>query len=405
MGTHNTGNKRMPVTMQPLIGLSAILLIFGPIGCQRSPPPETATNEKIEQPDEQHFDDVAIQKAIAAKDALFARLSGRLTEVMSADGPVAAISVCSREAPAIAAEVGEEQGVAIGRTSFKLRNAKNTPPDWARSVVEARVEDSQFVALPNGNTAAMLPIRLEQKCLACHGPTESIAPDVRSKLTELYPNDQATGFNEGDLRGWFWVEVPSAVGDNAAEQGDGKEAAAASDSESSEPGHGAGHSRGGGRGMGRGPGMMGGNREDMTTLHAMFGNRDKINRTVKMLPKGAEAVTESGDEKIAALIQEHVPAMEHRVHENEPLPPMTFHPIFVELMKHADDYTLTYEETDKGLKVTYEADDPFAIMLVQEHAKLVSRFIKNGMEEIHKPYTLPTESGSQSGPSNQPEDE
>lgn len=28
-------------------------------------------------------------------------------------------------------------------------------------------------------------------------------------------------------------------------------------------------------------------------------------------------------------------------------------------------------------------------MLVQEHAKLVSRFIKNGRAEIHKPYTLP----------------
>jgi hypothetical protein len=29
------------------------------------------------------------------------------------------------------------------------------------------------------------------------------------------------------------------------------------------------------------------------------------------------------------------------------------------------------------------------VKLVQEHAKLVSRFIKNGMQEIHKPYTLP----------------
>ncbi|QDT47247.1 Cytochrome c551 peroxidase precursor [Symmachiella dynata] len=387
---------RIQATMKPLVQWSAILLFVGLIGCQRSQPPQTATSEK--QPDAEQVDDTAKQKAIAAKDALFTRLSGRLTEVMSADGPAAAISVCSREAPAIATEVGEEQGVAIGRTSFKLRNAKNTPPDWVRSFVEERVEDPQFVALPHGGTGALLPIRLKQKCLACHGPTEGIAPDVRSKLTELYPDDQATGFNEGDLRGWFWVEVPSAVGDNQAEQGDDKEAAATSDSDSSAVGHGPGHGRGRGfgRGRGRGPGMMGGNREDMTTLHAMFDDRDKINRTVKMLPTGAEAVTESDDEKIAALIQKHVPAMESRVHENDPLPPMTFHPIFVELIKHADDYTLTYEETDKGLKVTYEADDPFVIMLVQEHAKLVSRFIKNGMEEIHKPYTLPTVKQEQS---------
>jgi hypothetical protein len=84
-----------------------------------------------------------------------------------------------------------------------------------------------------------------------------------------------------------------------------------------------------------------------------------------------------------------VPAMEDRVLGNKPLPPMTFHPIFVELIKHSDEYTLTYEETAKGMKVKYSSDDPYVVMLVQEHAKLVSRFIKNGMEEIHTPYTLP----------------
>lgn len=143
-------------------------------------------------------------------------------------------------------------------------------------------------------------------------------------------------------------------------------------------------------GMGGGPGAMGGMRKDMTTLRSMFDGRAKITRTVKNLPDGAEATTESDDEGIAALLKEHVPAMESRVTGNNPLPPMTFHPIFVELIKHADDYSLTYEETEKGMQVNYRTDDPYVVMLVQEHAKLVSRFIKNGMEEIHKPYTLPT---------------
>ncbi len=154
-------------------------------------------------------------------------------------------------------------------------------------------------------------------------------------------------------------------------------------------GHGKGFGKGRGRGMGHGPGAIGGMREDMTTLHTMFADRDNLKRTVKNLPNGAEATTESDDETIAGLLQEHVPAMEGRVMQNKPLPPMTFHPVFVELIKHADDYTLEYEETDKGVKATYHAEDPFVIMLVQEHAKLVSRFIKNGMVEIHKPYTLP----------------
>ncbi|XZE17586.1 DsrE family protein [Pirellulaceae bacterium SH449] len=154
--------------------------------------------------------------------------------------------------------------------------------------------------------------------------------------------------------------------------------------------HGGEHGPMQGRGMGRGPGAMPGMREDMTTLHAMFADREKIKRTVTDLADGAEAVTESDDEAIAKLLKEHVPAMEDRVVDNKPLPPMTFHPIFVELIKHADDYTLTYEETEKGIKVRYQSDDPYVVMLVQEHAKLVSRFIKNGMEEIHAPYELPT---------------
>ena len=144
-----------------------------------------------------------------------------------------------------------------------------------------------------------------------------------------------------------------------------------------------------GRGRGAKKTTMQGMQGDMTTLHAMFADRDKIKRTVKILPDGAEAITESDDEAIANMLKEHVPAMEDRVLGNKPLPPMTFHPIFVELIKHADDYTLTYEETDKGMKVTYQSDDPYVVMLVQEHAKLVSRFIKNGMEEIHTPYQLP----------------
>jgi hypothetical protein len=40
----------------------------------------------------------------------------------------------------------------------------------------------------------------------CHGPSESLAPDIKEKLATLYPQDQATGFSEGELRGWFWVE-------------------------------------------------------------------------------------------------------------------------------------------------------------------------------------------------------
>jgi len=125
------------------------------------------------------------QIAMAAKDELFKQLSTRLIEAMSNGGPAAAIEVCSREAPNIAAAVGKENGVAIGRTSFKLRNPNNAPPEWTTSLIEKRSEHAEFVSLPDGGTGALLPIKLKTQCLACHGPTEQIADDLKTKLHEL----------------------------------------------------------------------------------------------------------------------------------------------------------------------------------------------------------------------------
>ena len=155
--------------------------------------------------------------------------------------------------------------------------------------------------------------------------------------------------------------------------------------------------RGPGRRMGMGPGMMGGNREDMTTIHALFAARDKVKRRIDNLPNGARTLTESDDKKVAKLIQKHVPAMEERVANDEPLPPMRFHPLFIALIENVEKVAFEYDATEGGVEVTYTSDDPYVVKLIQEHAKLVSRFIQNGMTEIHKPYTLP-KNETQPGP-------
>ena len=47
--------------------------------------------------------------------------------------------------------------------------------------------------------------------MTCHGPKDKISEEVKGQLAKLYPNDTATGFQTGDLRGWFWVEVPTSA--------------------------------------------------------------------------------------------------------------------------------------------------------------------------------------------------
>lgn len=151
--------------------------------------------------------------AAKAKDDLLAALSGRLKEVLQSKGAAAAIDVCSQEALTIADQVGAKHGVEIGRTSYKLRNAANAPREWVKPFVDERFDLPKQVSLENGNLGVLFPIHLDVKCLMCHGGPDDVLDEVKSELAKRYPNDQATGFQQGDLRGWFWVEVPADASD------------------------------------------------------------------------------------------------------------------------------------------------------------------------------------------------
>ncbi len=147
-------------------------------------------------------------RAFDARTAMESALKAKLMGSIQADGPQGAIEVCSTSAPEIASQISAEYGVSIGRTSFKLRNETNTPPIWIESVVETRQDEPSTFIGSDGTLAAAYPIKIAAACLICHGQPEAIADEVRASIEAIYPNDQATGFALGDLRGWFWVEVP-----------------------------------------------------------------------------------------------------------------------------------------------------------------------------------------------------
>ena len=143
-----------------------------------------------------------------AVNALASEMMGELTAALDSGDAGAAIAVCMEKAPGVAANVNATYGVKIGRTSHRLRNAANVAPDWADPYVADLAEDPTYVAGPNGELGALLPIKLRAECQMCHGPVEGIDEGVMAAISEVYPDDQALGFVEGDLRGWFWVEAP-----------------------------------------------------------------------------------------------------------------------------------------------------------------------------------------------------
>lgn len=195
--------------------LPVLITAISLLGCQPSEP--TAQGPSTEAPGSAGVEIVSgsapeeaeKEKMLAAKEALFQSLSTRLMEAMAEGGPGAAIKVCQVEAGQLTSDVAQQEGLRIGRTGVRLRNPENTAPSWAQELVEAKTAEPHFVRLSSGDSAALLPIKLKAQCLMCHGPKEQILPDVQEQLAALYPNDAAIGFNEGDLRGWFWIELPA----------------------------------------------------------------------------------------------------------------------------------------------------------------------------------------------------
>lgn len=154
----------------------------------------------------------AVARADAAMGALRERLFARLNELLVQGGPISAIRVCSAEAPKIAKELGEAHRVEIGRTSFRVRNPSNAPRKWAAELVQAsagkKAADAKPVIVDLGDRLGVLrPIGVMPACIRCHGALDGIDPDVRAELSRAYPQDQATGFAPGDLRGFLWAEV------------------------------------------------------------------------------------------------------------------------------------------------------------------------------------------------------
>jgi hypothetical protein len=173
------------------------LLVFAVAACG-GPPPQAPVPEG------------EIARAEAALQPFKGQLFEDLTRAL-ADGPAEAVAFCRLQAPAIAA-AQSTGGVQVGRTSHRLRNPANAPAPWMEPLLAAYGSapagaQPRAVRLEDGRVGYVEPIYVRPLCLACHGTDVPAA--VQAKLQEAYPEDQATGFAEGDFRGLFWVTLPA----------------------------------------------------------------------------------------------------------------------------------------------------------------------------------------------------
>lgn len=146
------------------------------------------------------------------------------------------------------------------------------------------------------------------------------------------------------------------------------------------PGAGGGPHAGGGRCGGAGMGPGAGHGGDMAGIHALFGKRDQIRRTVTQIPGGVRTTTESDDPAVAAQLRDHVQAMYARLKAGRPINARD--PLFAAIFENADKIRVKTEDTAKGITVTETSDDEAVVSLIRRHAEVVGLFIANGMHEM-----------------------
>jgi Protein of unknown function (DUF3365) len=158
-----------------------------------------------------------LRPAISRAELMVVDMQGavlrELTEALAQGGPASAVGFCHLDATAITQRVGRREGIAAGRTSDRLRNPANAPRPWAAQLVRAHAgqpaKSVEGFAVDLGDKVGVLrPIAEQPLCAGCHGPENQLAPGVRVALRSRYPADRAIGFGEGEIRGWFWVEMP-----------------------------------------------------------------------------------------------------------------------------------------------------------------------------------------------------
>lgn len=143
-------------------------------------------------------------------------LKPQLQVAMQQGGPVHAINVCAEEAPRIARQLSDSSGWQVKRVSLKARNASTAVPDnWEREILQQFDQRRAAGDLPQQLSAAavvdgrfryMKAQGVEPLCLTCHGKT--LNPLVQTALQQRYPDDQATGYREGQIRGAFSLSKP-----------------------------------------------------------------------------------------------------------------------------------------------------------------------------------------------------
>lgn len=189
------------------------------VGCSKpvaptetSPPP--ALSVEVQQAT------VQLGKAVAAET--FGLLSSNLQSAIQSGGVSNALSFCSLAASPLTAGMAEKHGVTLKRITHKARNSAAKANETELAILQTFA--SALTASTNppppfatnlvaGQATFFAPIVIANElCLKCHGePGKDISAENLAVIKQHYPQDEATGFQLGQLRGAWRIDFPLAT--------------------------------------------------------------------------------------------------------------------------------------------------------------------------------------------------
>ncbi|ACF14959.1 conserved hypothetical protein; putative signal peptide [Chloroherpeton thalassium ATCC 35110] len=189
-----------------------------------------STKEKSEAPHEKTAQ--VVQLAEADKQEYLAKgkemvsitmktLGGNLMKAMKENGVAHAAEFCNLKASPLVDSLQNVYHASIRRATLKPRNQENLATAQEEEIINAYMEQMKsenaelkpIVKMSGSDTVSFYaPIKIPAAmCLKCHGAVGTeVSEEDYKKVKELYPNDKAVGYKEGELRGIWSIHFPVA---------------------------------------------------------------------------------------------------------------------------------------------------------------------------------------------------
>jgi len=189
-----------------LLGLVMLLILSG---CQNAVQKRTLTPEEQTQ---------YISKGRMITAMSLKALSGEVMQAINEGGVQHAVDYCNVHASPLIDSLSVKYEAKISRVSDKYRNPANKPGELDLTVIEAYREQlaagnelQPHLEVTADEIIFYSPILiLNPVCLNCHGEAGSTSQQENIDfIKSKYPEDLATGFKLGDLRGVWKIVLNS----------------------------------------------------------------------------------------------------------------------------------------------------------------------------------------------------